>query len=375
MDILIIDFQVSDFQAWGAPVLAFLAVLFLVPPMRMVAPKIGLVDAPGGRKKHEGVIPLIGGLILFPVFILFSILSGDDFGVYWPLYAAILVLLVTGAVDDKLPMHPLLKFGLQFIAAILIVVPGGAQIYQLGDLFGLGDVGLDLISLPFSIIAVVLLINAINLMDGLDGLAGGVSLVILGWMLFACIGYGEANYSYSMKILIAALVGFLFYNMRSPFRKKAVIFMGDAGSMCLGLMIAWYAIHLSPENARVMEPMAVAWVLAIPIWDECAQFYRRVCEGRHPFSPDRGHFHHHFIRAGISTGVSVWVILGLVFLAGGFGVIGVQIGVPLAVLTVLWIAMILGHMAYSKNTQRYLHLVKRLAGKEISSTPSVKPSE
>lgn len=345
-------------QYW-APIAAFIAVIAFVPPMKILAPKLGLVDAPGGRKHHIGDVPLIGGVVLFPVFILISILSGDGLDTHWPLHTAIVVLLVTGAVDDKVHLHPLVKFGLQFVAAILVVMPGGAQIYQLGNLFGLGDVGLEWISLPFSIVSVVLLINAINLMDGLDGLAGGTVFVVLGWMMFAALGGGELVYSPSIMVLMAGLAGYLFYNMRSPFRKRAVIFMGDAGSMSLGLMVAWYAIHLSTESARVIEPMSVAWVLAVPIWDECAQFYRRVCEGRHPFSPDRGHFHHHFMRAEIPVGRAVVIILCLVFLMGAFGVLGHAQGLPLPVLTVLWIIGILAHMAFSKNTARYTDLIKR----------------
>ena len=346
-------------HTYWPPLLAFFAVLILVLPLKAFAPALGLMDAPGGRKKHKGDIPLIGGVVLFPVFILVSVLAGDGFDTHWPLYSAIAVLILTGAVDDKIYMHPLVKFGLQFVAAGLVVIPGGAQLYQLGDLFGLGDVGLDLISLPFSIVAVVLLINAINLMDGLDGLAGGTVFIILGWFLFAALSGGAAPYAASIMILMAGLGGFLFYNMRSPFRKRAVIFMGDAGSMSLGLMIGWYAIHLSPQEARIIEPMSVAWVLALPIWDECAQFYRRVSEGRHPFSPDRGHFHHHFVRAEIPIGRAVVMILTLVFLMGAFGVIGYRLGVPLPVLTVLWIVGILGHMAYSKRLERYTALFTR----------------
>ncbi len=354
------DFPMDIMQMYWAPIAAFFAVLILVPPLKALAPRLGLVDEPGGRKQHSGDVPLIGGVVLFPVFILVSILSGDTLASHWPLYAAIGVLLITGAVDDRVHLHPLTKFGLQFVAAILVVMPGGAQLYQLGDLFGFGDVGLDLISLPFSVVAVVLLINAINLMDGLDGLAGGTVFVVLGWFLYACASAGGSELSPSILILMAGLAGYLFYNMRSPFRKKAAIFMGDAGSMSLGLMVGWYAIHLSPQEARVIEPMSVAWVLAVPIWDECAQFYRRVREGRHPFSPDRGHFHHHFIRAEIPSGRAVPIILAIVFLTGAFGVVGFALGAPLPVLTVLWIIGILGHMAFSRNLDRYTGVLKRL---------------
>lgn len=344
------------------PVCAFLAVILLVLPLKILAPRLGLVDRPGGRKKHDGDIPLIGGVVVIPVFIAVSVLIGDGFLTHWPLYSALILLLLTGIIDDRVHLPAFVKFGLQFVAAGLIVIPGGAQLYQLGNLFGLGDVGLALISLPFSVVAVVLLINAINLMDGLDGLAGGTVFVILGWMLFACLAFGEAVYAPSLMVLIGALAGFLFYNMRSPFRKHASIFMGDAGSMSLGLLIAWYAIQLSPENVRIIEPMSVAWVLAVPIWDECAQFYRRVKEGRHPFSADRGHFHHHFIRAGFTPGQATSIILAIVFVMGAIGVLGLKVGVPLPVLTIVWIAGLLAHIAFSRNTDNYLNLIQKIRG-------------
>jgi UDP-GlcNAc:undecaprenyl-phosphate GlcNAc-1-phosphate transferase len=345
----------------GYVALALGLVLLLVPPLKALAPKLGLVDKPDERKIHEGVVPLIGGLIILPVFILVSILSGASLAYNWPLYSAILILLVTGAVDDKKHLPAFLKFGLQFVAAALVVLPGGAVLNDLGNLFGLGIFDLGLIAIPFSIVSVVLLINAINLMDGLDGLAGGTVFIILGWFLFCCISAtGGSPHTLSIAILMASIAGFLFYNMRSPWRAKASIFMGDAGSMSLGLLIAWYAIKLSPEGARVIEPMSVAWVLAVPIWDECAQFYRRVREGRHPFSADRGHFHHHFERAEIPPCKAALYVHALVFTTGWIGVSGFYYGLPLPVLTIGWIVGILAHMAYSRNLDNYTNAIKRL---------------
>jgi UDP-GlcNAc:undecaprenyl-phosphate GlcNAc-1-phosphate transferase len=351
-------------NALFAPLAAFVAVILLVPVLKVFAPALGLMDRPNSRKVHVGDVPLIGGLVVFPVFIVLSLLLGAGIS-DWPLYAALMVLLVTGAVDDRVALASWTKFGMQFLAAFLIVVPGGAQLFQLGDLFGFGDVGLGFMSLPFSIVSVVLIINAINLMDGLDGLAGSIVFVMLGWMLYVV---PDGVYWVEIALLMAAVAGFLFYNMRSPFRKRAMIFMGDAGSMCLGLMIAWFAIKISPQEARVLEPISVAWILALPVWDECAQFYRRVKEGRHPFSADRGHFHHHFIRAGFSDGWAVWSIVLIVFVTGAFGVLGPQFGVPFIVLTLLWMALIIAHIAFSRDLDNYTRViggVKRLLGKKV----------
>ncbi len=341
---------------------AFILVLGAVPPMMQCAPFLGLMDTPDKRKQHEGTIPLIGGLVILPVFMTLCLVSGHTWDSTWPLYSALGLLLLTGAVDDKIHLHPLIKFSIQFIAAALVVMPGGAQLYQLGNLFGMGDVGLDSLSLPFSLISVVLLINAINLIDGLDGLAGGTVFIMTGWFLTACLLTSLAGaliFIPSLSILLGCLAGFLFYNIRSPWRKKAVIFMGDAGSMSLGLLMAWYAIHLSPEHRRVMEPISVAWILALPIWDECAQFYRRVREGKHPFWPDRGHFHHHFITAGLPPETAVRIILSLVFLSGGIGTFGLEIGLPLLLLTVSWIGFLLWHIGFSAKLDRYPAMIRK----------------
>ncbi|MCB1562000.1 MAG: undecaprenyl/decaprenyl-phosphate alpha-N-acetylglucosaminyl 1-phosphate transferase [Alphaproteobacteria bacterium] len=343
------------------PLLAFLAVAALVPLARIFALKADFVDRPGGRKQHEGAVPLVGGLVIFPVFMVVGFLSGFDLVLYWPLFAALTLLLITGAIDDRAHLTPWVKFFLQFCAAGLIVIPGHAMISNLGNIFSLGTLYLGFMALPFSVIAVVLLINAINLMDGLDGLAAGENFVALGWLMLACIISGNWPPFFEIAILMGALAGFLIYNMRHPFRSKASIFLGDAGSMCLGLMLGWFAIGLAAgETDRTVEPIAVAWVLALPIMDACGQFYRRVRAGRHPFSPDRGHFHHHFIDAGLSPGKATTLILLLSILLGGVGIVGIALGVPQILLTLLWIALLFTHMALSDKPETYVRLIKML---------------
>lgn len=336
--------------------ISFCAVLAFIPLARIVAKKTGLIDAPGGRKDHQGKIALVGGLVIVPTYIILSIVLGADIAAYWPLYVALALLLVMGVVDDRFHIRAGVKFMLQMAAALLIVLPGGAVIHNLGNLFGFGDFGLGFMAIPFSLACVMLVINAINLMDGLDGLAGGASFVILAW--FAAAGFGA--HTPQLLIILGALAGFLIYNMRNPWRRKAFVFLGDAGSLCLGLIIAWYAIKLSTGDLRIMEPMSVAWVIAIPIWDECAQFYRRVKEGRHPFSPDRGHIHHHFVKAGFSTGMAVSMILGMIGLSGLAGILSLKVGVPVLALTVVWIMGILTHMFLSKDLEKYPSLISTL---------------
>lgn len=339
------------------PLLSFFAVLGLVPLVRKAALRFGFVDQPGGRKDHAQPTPPVGGLVIVPVFIGFSVLSGADPSRQWPFWAALAVIMLAGALDDRYAIRPRWKFMAQFIAALLIVVFGNARVVSLGDLFGFGTVWLGFMHIPFSVIASILLINAINLIDGIDGLAGGKSFIALFWMLVACLVAGAGAQAVSIGIMMAALAGFLVYNMRSPLRRKASVFLGDAGSMALGLSLAWFGMTLGMGSDPVIAPIAVAWILALPIMDTCAQFARRVAQGRHPFSADRNHFHHHFINAGVSVARATAIITLIGFVLGLIGVGGMLLGVPEYVLAYVWIVTILVHIYMSLRPARFRRIV------------------
>lgn len=340
--------------------IVFFAVLILIPLMRTPARILGLVDRPGGRKQHQTLVPLTGGLIIFTTYIIVMILSGIDLGFYWPLFAGLFMLMAMGVLDDRYQLNAWIKFAIQISVALLVVLVGNVRLYHLGNLFNLGDFGLGFMSIPFSVAAVTLLINAINLMDGLDGLAGGKSLVVFLWFILACLISGDIAPAYTMAPLALAIIAFLFHNMRSPWRKKANVFLGDAGSLSLGLAIAWFAIALVQDPGPPLVPISVAWILALPIIDACGQFYRRVREGRHPFSPDRGHFHHHFIHAGLPVGTSTMLILLLGFILGAIGYGGIMVGIPPVLLTLSWIALLFSHMILSRKPERYIAGVEKI---------------
>jgi UDP-GlcNAc:undecaprenyl-phosphate GlcNAc-1-phosphate transferase len=347
-------------SGWIFSLIAFAVVALLMPLARAVALRLGYVDAPGGRKQHDAPIPPIGGLVIFPVFIAVSMLSGADASAHGFLYIGLIIFLVMGAVDDLLPIPALVKFAVQLAVAWMLVVPGGAVLPNLGNLFGAQPFDLGLMAVPFAMAAVVLLVNAINLMDGLDGLAGGIGVVILGWLALASFLAGDGASLLILGPLLGALVGFLVYNMRHPFRAKACVFMGDAGSLSLGLVIAWFSIYLAKQPVPVVQPISVAWILALPIMDTCAQFYRRIREGRHPFSPDRGHFHHHFLQAHWPVAKAAGFILLAGALLGAIGFGALALGLPPIVLTVTWIILLLTHMEISRRPSRYIAILRKL---------------
>ncbi len=342
-------------------ILAFMATLVLIPLVRALAFRIGLVDKPDERKHHEGAVPPVGGLVMFPVLIIAVILSGGSIAEYGYLFIALIILLAMGAIDDFFALPARAKFAVQVFVAFFVVLFAGARVYTLGDIFSLGETELGWLSIPFSVAAVALLVNSINLIDGLDGLAAGQGFAALSWLIVAAMVAGNMALMPIMMPLAGVLLAFLFYNMRAPWRKKASVFLGDAGSMGLGLVLAWLCIVLTQKPYDTLEPISIAWLLAFPIMDACGQFYRRVREGRHPFSPDRGHFHHHFIHAGISAGRSTALILLFAFVMGGAGYLLVLAGLPQIVVTILWTGLLLAHMRMAAGGD-YPKLLSRLRG-------------
>ncbi len=342
---------------------AFLCVLVLMPVAIRLAGQQGFVDRPGGRKKHDRPVPPIGGLVVFPVFL----------GVMWLLPAApvqpqfgffalaVLALLVTGAFDDRYSIMPWIKFMMQFVAAFLIVVPGGAVIDSLGNLGGFGALDLRWGAVPFSIIATVLLINAVNLLDGLDGLAGGIGVIALS-LIFAggMVSGMSPDFMASLLALWGALAAFLVFNARYPRHGKASVFLGDSGSMALGLALAWLAIHGAGKEPAMFSPIVVAWILALPIMDTCGQFARRISQKKHPFSADDGHFHHHFLYAGFSDAGAVCIIWAVVLCTGLAGLGAYWAGVPDFIMAYVWTGLLFLHIYLSMRLNRFRRLVSRL---------------
>lgn len=350
------------------PVAAILLTVVLIPLVRRLAIYAGYVDEPGGRKTHAEPIPPIGGIVVFSVFMALSAFLPSELGDIRAFYAALVLVLVTGIIDDAKPVNAKLKFLIHFMSAGLVVIFGGAQIETLGNLLGFGDMQLGTIAATlFSIACVVYIINAINMMDGLDGLAGGKCLIILLWLMGACAVDGWWQAFAGLATLAGALVGFLIYNMRHPFRSRAAIFLGDAGSMALGLSIAWFAIGLSQGDHPVMAPVSVAWIIALPIIDAFALLVTRLKEGKHPFEPDRRHFHHHFVNAGFSVRHSTMLILLWGATLGAIGFFGLMAGIPEPVLGWCWVALWIGHTFMVTKSEKFVNWLTKLRANSGSS--------
>lgn len=308
------------------PLLAIPVTAALILFFRRHALQLGVVDVPGGRKHHHGEIPLVGGLGMFGGLALIALATGSFLGGHAAFFAAVSLLVVTGFVDDRSGLSPRLRFVLQAIAALIMVYGAEIRLDNFGNLFGFGDVTTGPLAAPITVFAVLGVINAINMIDGVDGLAGGVALIAL--LVFAAFAAAGGYLGLTMLLPLAGvIIGFMVFNLRTPWRSKASVFMGDAGSVLLGFALAWYAVDLA-QARQAFTPITAIWILAIPLMDTTALMVRRVVKGRSPFSADREHLHHILQRAGFSPEQTVVIVYALTLLLAAIGVAGWWLGVP-----------------------------------------------
>jgi len=307
--------------------LAFISTIFFISVLSWPAKCFGLVDKPCGRKNHHGEVPLTGGLSMLLAIMLTAFLQGTLKNNAFVIFPPLLLIVLTGLCDDKLDFSPGTRFLSQAVATLLIIYFGEVALTDLGDLCGWGAVRLHIWSVPFTIFCAVGMMNAINMLDGIDGLAGGVVLAEL--MMFGGMAILSGNNTEAALIFLVAssVLGFMMLNMRSPWRSKAEVFMGDAGSMMLGFLLAWFAIDLAEKTPKAFAPITAVWILGIPILDTVSLMLRRMLKGKSPFSPGHDHLHHILIRAGFTVPqatlfiVSLTLVLGLLGIgAGAYGI-------------------------------------------------------
>jgi len=325
--------------------LFFAALAFLIAAMlsRMLAgfaTKVGLVDHPGGRKQHEGDIPIIGGLAMFAGFAASALAFSGGGPVTVPLIVGLAVLVGTGVADDLHDLSPRRKFALQILAAFLMTSWAGVQVSQIGNLLGFGSISLYGWSVPFTVVCVLGTVNAMNMIDGLDGAAGGTALMAILWLAVAA---GVQQFVMQLAMLLAlagAVAGFLIWNLRMPWRPQATIFMGDAGSMMLGFALCWFTVDLTQGTDRTLAPMACVWVLAVPLIDMARVMFVRLVRRSGIFSADREHLHHFLLARGYSVAISAWIMVAASAASGAIGVLGWLSGVPEWVLFYAFIGLL-----------------------------------
>jgi UDP-GlcNAc:undecaprenyl-phosphate/decaprenyl-phosphate GlcNAc-1-phosphate transferase len=308
-----------------------LLVLLFVPPLRWLAPALELVDLPDARKRHAGPVPLVGGLAMFAALALASVMLH----LHEPMPRGFIVgatgIMLLGLADDRraLPVAP--RVLVQLLAIWLALETSGNVLPDLGRLVGPNVVALGALALPVTMFVHLGVMNAVNLSDGADGLAGGLALGALFWFVVVFVLLGgdgplAASSLDTIRMLLAvagAVSGFLYFNMRAPWRARATVFMGDAGSLLLGFVLGWFGIRAASEiGAHGLAPVCALWILIVPVIDTVACMLRRVLQGHSPARPDRQHVHHLLQAYGLSPARAVAVLVAVNMLGGMIGVMG-----------------------------------------------------
>jgi UDP-GlcNAc:undecaprenyl-phosphate GlcNAc-1-phosphate transferase len=312
-----------------AAVLGFGFSFGLIRILTPQAGRLGLIDRPSAkRKRHTEMTPTIGGLAIVAALALSALLGGFAGVAHPAFWAGLFAIAFTGALDDKFGLSPYVKFAVQIAAALAMIYWGGLVLHDLGRLVSEETLYLGRYAVPLTVFAIIGVINAINLCDGADGLAGGLVFISAFWIAAMSAVAGNPGTLALSLALLGCIAAFLTFNLRSPWRERAAIFLGDAGSLSLGFILACLCIEAAREGTQSFAPVTAIWLLAIPLSDTLTCMGRRLLHGQSPFRADRTHLHHILIDLGLPAGAAVALIHLIAFILAGAGVAGWVLHVP-----------------------------------------------
>lgn len=278
----------------------------------IVSGKLSLVATPNKRTMHLQTMANSGGIAIFISFILGTLLFGSFLSISETL--VLLLTLCLGIYDDRSNIRSIYKL-IILIAIVLILALSGLKIYSFGNFLGYELILPFFLTELILVVSIVGFINAMNLIDGLDGLATSVAIIIISSFAYMGFKYNDHFLFYTTASYIAALLGFLILNWQ-----PAKIFMGDSGSLVLGLFIALISVH--SINQDYISPISVLLLAAIPILDTLIVLIRRLSRGKNPFIADRTHIHHIIFgqqRKNVKKTVFILALIQLLFTVIGLG--------------------------------------------------------
>ncbi|MDP7156333.1 MAG: hypothetical protein QF631_08295 [Arenicellales bacterium] len=293
---------------------------FLTP----IAHNIGLIDKPDSRKHHQQSTPLTGGIAIAFAFGMAALFLPIGLGSYRIFFFSLITVVIIGTFDDHRDISAKIKILFQFAVATLLVLVDDKVVLVIGDIFFSGhSQGLGILAAPFTIIAIVGVINAFNMIDGHDGLTGGVTLISFGVFIYLLNLHSCMVDTHALLYLLATVTTvFLVFNLEFLVGRYRQVFLGDAGSMFLGLVCVYFLINLSREGDEVLNVTSAAWVIGLPLLDMMSVTILRLSKGRSPLKADRLHIHHVLLDLGFGkyTVLVMLLSLHLIFtLIGLFG--------------------------------------------------------
>lgn len=309
----------EDFYYLLSFIVAAMAVFVVHPSLVKIAHLKSIVDNPDARKLNKVPVPVLGGVGVF-FGIMFSLsVAGyyvEGMNIQFELIIAMLIMLYTGVGDDILQLSPRLRFALQIFVVCLMMFLDGIYIDDFHGLWGIGRLPWY-IAVTLTIFSCVGIINSINLIDGVDGLCSGYGVFASLAFAFCFLRMGDVSYAILAFAVAGAIFPFMLHNM---FGERYKMFLGDGGSLVLGFICSLYVMRVIQSGNEVVSESTISLtlaVLAIPVFDTLRVMTARIIAKRSPFSPDKTHLHHMFIRLGYShviTALNVIFLNGLVVL-------------------------------------------------------------
>lgn len=342
---------------------SFIISFLAVPVVLQIAEQKKLFDVPDERKVHHLPVPSLGGVGIFGGFLLACLLSIQGYinPEFQYFFAAALVIFFLGLKDDLLVLSASKKFIGQVIAASILIHLGGLRLDSMHGLFGFDKMPVGF-GLALSYLTIIVVINSFNLIDGVDGLASclGIFTTLIFGAYFFIIG--EQSYSLLAFAMTGSLVAFLIFN-----HHPARIFMGDSGSLMIGLVNAILVIKFinTAGQSYVTMPIESAVVvgfsiLIVPLLDTLRVFSIRIYYGKSPFTPDRNHVHHLLLEKGFGhkaiTFICVTINAGFVALA----YFARSIGPTYLLLLMLMLSFVGFGLLYYRRPRRSLVIAKKL---------------
>ncbi|MBQ6286449.1 MAG: undecaprenyl/decaprenyl-phosphate alpha-N-acetylglucosaminyl 1-phosphate transferase [Bacteroidales bacterium] len=312
------------FQIVLASFVAFFAVKWAYFKILKIAKDSHIVDNPDSRKLQRRPIPVLGGIAVFFGLIagilagasLTYLMNGIPERYLAPVLCASVIMIYTGAMDDILGLSPKVRFLIEFFTVLALIYGSGACIDSFHGLWGIEQFSWWY-AVPLTLFAGVGIINAINMIDGVNGLCSGLCVVcsiMFGVMFLKVDDIPNAVLAFS---LAASVLPFWFHNV---FGKKSRMFLGDAGTMMIGIIMVWFTISALRSDSSVhlmavhknssMIAMTLA-ILSVPVFDTIRVMMLRIFHGKSPFFPDKNHLHHVFIRAGVSHSVTTIIEISI----------------------------------------------------------------
>jgi len=287
-----------DYNILSALITSFLVTYVAIPKVIFFAQQFRLTDLAGKRASHSGSTPIFGGIAIFSG-ILFSLLFWAELEEIQFLITSFLIVFFVGVIDDLLNLSPFKKLIGQIIAILVVIYLGDLQIDNMHGVLGVKGLP-EWISALFTVFVVIVITNGFNLIDGVDGLAGGVGVISASCFGFIAVMMGQSDMAIIAFSLAGALLAFLRYNFN-----PAKIFMGDTGSLVVGMILSVLAINtirygLVTEDFRLPNkgPLMAIVFLAIPLFDSLRVFVVRASKRKGPLRPGRDHIHHALLDLG-----------------------------------------------------------------------------